>query len=205
VITIHVDGNPGNANLLGEREFGLMRDGVILLNLSRGHVVNIEALARAIGTGKVAGAALDVFPREPKDAAAPLMTPLQGLPNVLLTPHIGGSTEEAQESIAEFVSQKVIEYLRTGSTFTSVNFPKIALPHADEKQSHRLLHVHRNVPGVLSQINGIFAKNNVNVIGQYLRTNELIGYAIADVDRQYKPSLLGDLLRVDNTITVRIL
>ena len=205
VITIHVDGNPGNANLLGEREFGLMRDGVILLNLSRGHVVNIEALARAIGTGKVAGAALDVFPREPKDAAAPLMTPLQGLPNVLLTPHIGGSTEEAQESIAEFVSQKVIEYLRTGSTFTSVNFPKIALPHADEKQSHRLLHVHRNVPGVLSQINGIFAKNNVNVIGQYLRTNELIGYAIADVDRQYKPSLLDDLLRVDNTITVRIL
>lgn len=205
VVTIHVDGNPANKNLIDEREFALMNDGVFLLNLSRGHVVNIDALAENLRRGKVAGAALDVFPNEPTDADAPLLTPLRGLPNVLLTPHIGGSTEEAQESIADFVSHKLLEYLHTGSTFASVNFPKIALPKAAGTQSHRLLHVHQNVPGVLSQINGIFAKNNVNVLSQYLRTNEVIGYAIADVDREYTHSLYEDLRRVANTIKVRIL
>jgi D-3-phosphoglycerate dehydrogenase len=204
VITIHVDGNPANENLIDEEEFAMMNDGVLLLNLSRGHVVNIEALARNLKSGKVAGAAVDVFPDEPKDGKEPFCTPLQGLPNVLLTPHIGGSTEEAQENIAEFVSNKLVDYLNTGSTFTSVNFPRINLPRSDDSQTHRLLHVHHNVPGVLSQINGIFAKNNVNVLSQYLRTNELIGYAIADVDKEYKDSLFDDLLRVTHTIKVRI-
>ncbi len=204
VITIHVDGNPANKNLIGDREFELMKNGVFLLNLSRGHVVNIEALARNVQNGRVAGAALDVFPNEPRDGKEPLMTPLQGLPNVLLTPHIGGSTEEALENIAGFVSQKLLDYLQTGSTYTSVNFPKINLPKPDDSQTHRLLHVHQNVPGVLSEINGIFAKNNVNVVSQYLRTNELIGYAIADVDREYKESLFDDLQKVQKTIRVRI-
>lgn len=204
IITIHVDGNPANTNLIDEEEFELMNDGVILLNLSRGHVVNIEALAGNIKNGKVAGAAIDVFPNEPKDGKEPLLTPLQGLPNVLLTPHIGGSTQEAQENIAEFVSSKLLEYVHTGSTFTSVNFPKINLPKPEDSHSHRLLHVHQNVPGVLSDINGIFAKNNVNVLAQYLRTNELIGYAIADVDMKYKDSLFDDLRRVAHTIKVRI-
>ncbi len=204
VITLHVDGNPANANLVDEEEFALMRDGVLLLNLSRGHVVNVIALAKHLKSGKVAGAAIDVFPDEPKDTKEPFLTPLQGLPNVLLTPHIGGSTEEAQENIAEFVSDKLIEYVRTGSTFTSVNFPRINLPGADGSQAHRLLHVHHNVPGVLSQINGIFAKNNVNVLSQYLRTNELIGYAIADVDKEYKDSLFDDLRDVSHTIRLRI-
>ena len=204
VITIHVDGNPANVNLIDEEEFALMNDGVLLLNLSRGHVVNVQALARNLKTGKVAGAAVDVFPEEPKDGKEPFVTPLQGLPNVLLTPHIGGSTEEAQENIAEFVSDKLMDYVRTGSTFTSVNFPRINLPRADGSQTHRLLHVHHNVPGVLSQINGIFGKNNVNVISQYLRTNETIGYAIADVDKAYRDSLFDDLQKVLHTIRVRI-
>ncbi|RPH36075.1 phosphoglycerate dehydrogenase [bacterium] len=204
IITIHVDGDPANRNLVGEPEFALMKDGVILLNLSRGHVVNVEALAANIRSGKVAGAAVDVFPQEPKGAAEPFRSPLQNLPNVLLTPHIGGSTEEAQENIAEFVSNKLLDYVKTGSTFTSVNFPKIHLPRAGDGRSHRLLHVHQNVPGVLSEINGIFAKNDVNVLAQYLRTNELIGYAIADVDTKYKESLYDDLRRVSNTIRVRI-
>jgi D-3-phosphoglycerate dehydrogenase len=204
VITIHVDGNPANANLIDEEEFALMNDGVLLLNLSRGHVVNVEALAKNIKSGKVAGAAIDVFPDEPKDGKEPFVTPLQGLPNVLLTPHIGGSTEEAQENIAEFVSDKLVDYVSTGSTFTSVNFPRINLPRSDGSQTHRLLHIHHNVPGVLSQINGIFGKNNVNVISQYLRTNEQIGYAIADVDKEYKDSLFNDLQKVLHTIRVRI-
>jgi D-3-phosphoglycerate dehydrogenase / 2-oxoglutarate reductase len=205
IITIHVDGNPANTNLIDDIEFEVMNDGVIVLNLSRGHVVNVDALARNIKSGKVAGAAIDVFPKEPAHGNDPFTSPLQGLSNVILTPHIGGSTEEAQENIAHFVSSKLLEYVRTGSTYTSVNFPRISLPNSDGSQSHRLLHVHRNVPGVLSHINGIFAKNNVNVVSQYLRTNELIGYAIADVDKEYKDSLLDDLAKVDHTIKVRIL
>lgn len=205
IVTIHVDGNPANKNLIGEKEFRVMKDGVFLLNLSRGHVVSIDALTENLQSGKVAGAAIDVFPEEPKDGKEPFVSPLQGFPNVLLTPHIGGSTEEAQESIADFVSHKLVDYIRTGSTFTSVNFPKINLPKSEDDHSHRLLHVHQNVPGVLSQINGILGKNDVNVLSQYLRTNELIGYAIADVDRKYKASLFDDLRNVANTIKVRIL
>jgi D-3-phosphoglycerate dehydrogenase len=205
VVSIHVDGDRANANLIDEEELGVMKDGAIVLNLSRGHVVNIDALARNIRSGKISGAAVDVFPEEPKDAEEAFTSPLQNLPNVILTPHIGGSTEEAQENIAEFVSNKLLDYLKTGSTFTSVNFPKIHLPMAVGSQSHRLLHVHQNVPGVLSEINGIFAKNDVNVLAQYLRTNESIGYAIADVDMKYNGRLYDDLRRVSHTIRVRIL
>ncbi len=204
VITIHVDGNPANTNLIDAEEFDLMKDGVLVLNLSRGHVVNVGALAEAIRANKVGGAAVDVFPEEPQDARQPFQSPLQGLPNVLLTPHIGGSTEEAQENIAAFVSQKLLDYAATGSTFTSVNFPKISVPRPDGSPSHRLLHVHQNVPGVLSHINGILARNNVNVLSQFLRTNELIGYAVADVDTEYNDSLFDDLQRVPHTIKVRI-
>jgi D-3-phosphoglycerate dehydrogenase / 2-oxoglutarate reductase len=203
VITIHVDGDISNTNLIGENEFKIMKDGVIFLNLSRGFVVDIEALRKNIETGKIAGASLDVFPEEPKDSKEKFISPLQGLPNVLLTPHIGGSTEEAQCNIAEFVSNKLLEYVKTGSTFSSVNFPRIQLPSLSE--SHRLLHIHKNVPGVLSQINTIFAGNSVNVESQFLRTNELIGYVIADVDKNYKDSLLNDLKNVTQTIKLRLL
>lgn len=204
VVTLHVDGDPANTNLLDEEQFRLMKDGVVILNLSRGHVVNLDALRKYLENGKVAGAAIDVFPEEPHDGRAPFVTPLQNLPNVLLTPHIGGSTEEAQQNIAEFVSNKLLEYIATGNTYTSVNFPKVNAPKATDPQSHRLMHVHQNVPGVLSQINGIFAKNNVNVLSQYLRTNELIGYVVADVDRQYNDSLFKDLQQVNHTIKVRM-
>ncbi len=205
VITIHVDGNPANTNLIDEQEFGVMKSGALLLNLSRGHVVNIDALQRNLESGKVGGAAIDVFPEEPKDGKEKFVTPLQNLPNVLLTPHIGGSTEEAQENIAEFVSSKLLDYVQTGNTFASVNFPRINAAKPDDPETHRLLHVHANVPGVLSHINGIFAKNNVNVLSQYLRTNEHIGYVVADVDKEYHDSLFDDLQSVEHTIKVRIL
>lgn len=203
VITVHVDGNSSNVNLIGQREFELMKDGVILLNLSRGFVVEVEALKKNLESGKVSGAALDVFPDEPKAVDEKFVSPLQNMPNVLLTPHIGGSTEEAQQNIGEFVTHKLIEYARNGSTYASVNFPKIQLPSV--RDSHRLLHVHKNVPGVLSQINSIFAHSDVNVLSQFLRTNENIGYVIADVDTHYKDSLAEELKNVAHTIKVRVL
>ncbi|MGE5457972.1 MAG: phosphoglycerate dehydrogenase [Methanococcaceae archaeon] len=203
IVTVHVDGSPANKNLIGEREFELMKQGVIVLNLSRGFVIDIHALEKNILSGKVCGASVDVFPEEPKDSDEKFISALQNLPNVLLTPHIGGSTEEAQLNIGEFVSNKLLEYVYTGSTYTSVNFPKIQLPSVNN--SHRFLHVHKNVPGVLSQINTIFAKNSVNVVSQYLRTNEEIGYVIADVDMNYKDSFFSDLQKVEHTIKVRIL
>ena len=203
IITIHVDGNAVNRNLIGAGEFSKMKDGVIFLNLSRGFIVDIDAMAANIKNGKIAGAAVDVFPEEPRSPDDNFISPLQNLPNVLLTPHIGGNTEEAQYNIAEFVSNKLIEYIKTGSTFTSVNFPRIQLPSLTG--SHRLLHIHKNLPGVLSQINTIFARNSVNVESQFLRTNEKIGYVVTDVDKKYKDSLLEDLKNVDHTIKVRIL
>jgi len=203
IITIHVDGSEVNRNLIGANEFSKMKDGVIFLNLSRGFVVDLEAMAENIKNGKIAGASVDVFPEEPQSPEDKFFSPLQNLPNVLLTPHIGGSTEEAQNNIAEFVSNKVIEYFKTGSTFTSVNLPRIQLPALSG--SHRLLHIHKNLPGVLSQINSIFAQNSVNVESQFLRTNEKIGYVVTDVDKKYKDSLLEDLKNVDHTIKVRIL
>ena len=204
VVTVHVDGSPANTNLIGAPELALMKPGACLLNLSRGHVVDIDALAAAIRSGRIAGAAVDVFPAEPHDGREPFVTPLQGLSNVLLTPHIGGSTEEAQENIAEFVTGKLLDYVANGTTATSVNFPRIIAPRTDGSPSRRLLHIHRNVPGVLSQINGIFGKNNVNVLTQFLRTNELIGYVLADVDAHYQDALFDDLLKVEHTIRVRI-
>jgi D-3-phosphoglycerate dehydrogenase len=203
IITVHVDGNAANRNLIGAGEFSKMKNGVIFLNLSRGFIVDLEAMAANIKNGKIAGAAVDVFPEEPRSPDDKFFSPLQNLPNVLLTPHIGGNTEEAQYNIAEFVSNKLIEYFKTGSTFTSVNFPRIQLPSLTG--SHRLLHIHKNLPGVLSQINTIFARNSVNVESQFLRTNENIGYVVTDVDKKYKDSLLEDLKNVDHTIKVRIL
>jgi D-3-phosphoglycerate dehydrogenase len=205
IVTIHVDGSPANTNLIGAREIGLMKDGVLLLNLSRGHVVDLEALAAAIRSGKVGGAAIDVFPDEPQSAEHPFESPLRGMPNVLLTPHIGGSTEEAQENIALFVSQKLLDYVTTGNTFASVNFPRINLPPTEDPKTRRLLHVHQNVPGVLSHINGILGNNNVNVVSQALRTNELIGYAIVDMDSEYRDALFSELQQVPHSIRVRIL
>lgn len=203
VVTIHVDGSPENTNIIGEKELAQMKDNSILINLSRGHVVDLDALHKYVASGKIAGVALDVFPKEPAGNEKTFSSPFQNMPNVLLTPHIGGSTEEAQLNIGEFVSSKLAEYMLAGSTFSAVNFPRIQLPAV--KNTHRLLHIHKNVPGVLSQLNTIFAQNSVNVISQYLRTDENIGYVIADVDKEYNDSLSHDLNHVSNTIRVRIL
>ena len=203
VITVHVDGNPRNNNLIGENEFSKMKDNVIFINSSRGSVVNLQALTSSIKKNKVRGAAIDVFPHEPKGNDEQFVSELQNLPNVILTPHIGGSTEEAQKNIGVFVTEKIIDYINNGNTYLSVNIPQIQLPQM--KQAHRLLHLHHNVPGILAQINGILAKNNINILGQYLKTNEQIGYVITDVNKKYDVKVLEELKKIPNTIRFRVL
>jgi len=203
VISMHVDGRKENTNLIGKREFDLMKDGVIFMNLSRGHVVDIEALADAVKSGKVAGASVDVFPKEPKTNDESFESALRGLPNVILSPHIGGSTEEAQENIGHFVPSKLLEFMNNGSSYGSVNFPEVQLPKL--KDSHRLLHIHANVPGVLAKLNNIFAKNNINITGQYLKTNEKIGYVIVDIAKGYTEEFIQEVKEVEGTIRFRML
>ena len=203
VVSVHVDGNPENQNLIGKNEFRIMKSGVIFLNASRGFVVDIQALSKYIKEGKIGGVAVDVFPNEPKNKGDRFISELQNLPNVILTPHIGGSTEEAQKNIGEFVSHKIIDYINTGNTTLSVNFPNVQLPIL--YNSHRLLHIHKNVPGILAQINNILAKNNINIEGQYLKTNEEIGYVITDINKKYNHAVLEELKRIKNTIRFRIL
>jgi len=203
VVSVHVDGNPENQNLIGKNEFRIMKSGVIFLNASRGFVVDIQALSKYIKEGKIGGVAVDVFPNEPKNKGDRFISELQNLPNVILTPHIGGSTEEAQKNIGEFVSHKIIDYINTGNTTLSVNFPNVQLPIL--YNSHRLLHIHKNVPGILAQINNILAKNNINIEGQYLKTNEEIGYVITDINKRHNHSFLVELKNIKNTIRSRIL
>jgi D-3-phosphoglycerate dehydrogenase / 2-oxoglutarate reductase len=203
VISVHVDGRKSNANILGEKEFAQMKDGVIFLNLSRGHVVEIPALAAAVKSGKVAGAAVDVFPYEPKTNDEEFVNELRGLKNVILTPHIGGSTEEAQANIGEFVPNKLLQYINTGSTYGAVNFPELQLPLLEN--AHRLLHIHENVPGILAKINTIFADHNVNIVGQYLKTTDKIGYVITDISKDYSKELVEALKNIPNTIKFRML
>lgn len=203
VVSLHVDGRPENKNLIGAREFELMKDGVIFLNLSRGHVVNIEALEKNLSSGKIRGAGIDVFPEEPKTNQESFESLLRNHENVILTPHIGGSTLEAQENIGNFVPGKIMEYINTGSTTNSVNFPNLQLPMLEN--AHRLIHIHYNSPGVLAQINNILASHNTNIVGQYLKTNETIGYVITDIDKQYDKAVIQDLKAIQGTIRFRIL
>ena len=203
VVSIHVDGRPSNTNLIGRPEFDLMKKGVVFLNLSRGHIVDLDALIRNVKNGKVAGAAVDVFPEEPVDNREKFVCALRGLPNVILTPHIGGSTAEAQRNIAEYVSRRLMQYVNNGSSFGSVNFPQIELSAVHH--AHRLLHIHRNVPGILAQINGILARSKINILGQYLKTNERIGYVITDVNRKYDKTVIDELKSVPETIKFRVL
>lgn len=203
VVTLHVDGRPQNKNVIDAHAFEHMKDGVVFLNLSRGSIVDIKALRDNIQSGKVRGAAIDVFPKEPKSNDEEFMSELRGLPNVILTPHIGGSTLEAQENIADFVPNKIIEYVNTGSTTNSVNFPNVQLPLLHN--AHRLMHIHMNVPGVLAKISKILAEHNINVVGQYLKTNETIGYVIIDIDKAYEDTIIQALKNIDNTIRFRVL
>lgn len=201
VVSLHIDGRKENTNLITEREFDLMKDGVIFLNLARGFVVDIPSLVNALKSGKVAGAGVDVFPEEPKTNSDPFVSELMGLENVILSPHIGGSTEEAQEMIGHYVPERLLEYINNGSSTGSVNFPEVQLPVLVD--SHRLLHVHQNVPGIMAKLNNIFAKYDINVGGQYLKTNEKIGYVIVDLAYTYSPAFLEELREIPNTIKFR--
>jgi D-3-phosphoglycerate dehydrogenase len=203
VVSLHIDGRKENANLIGAKEFAQMKDGVIFLNLARGFVVDIPALVNALKSGKIAGAGVDVFPEEPKTNKDPFSSELMGLENVLLSPHVGGSTEEAQEMIGHYVPERLLEYINNGSTTGSVNFPEVQLPILGHDESHRLLHIHNNVPGIMAKINSLLAKHDINVSGQYLKTNETIGYVIVDVNRSYSPEFLEEVREVSNTIKFR--
>ncbi|HVZ17101.1 MAG TPA: phosphoglycerate dehydrogenase [Terriglobales bacterium] len=201
VVTLHIDGRAGNRNFFGREEFAAMKDGACFLNLSRGFVVDHEALAEALKSGKLQGASVDVFPHEPENSEQ-FKSPLQGLPNVILTPHIGGSTEEAQQNIGSFVSSRLIDYLRTGSTMLSVNFPQCQLEYT--QGAHRLMHLHRNVPGMLLHINEILAKRSINIERQVLDTRGQVGYAIYDINRGFDAELVEELQRIPHTIRVRV-
>jgi D-3-phosphoglycerate dehydrogenase len=203
VVSLHVDGDLSNRGFFGEKEIGQMRDGAVLLNLSRGFVVDVKALAKAMRSGKLRGAAVDVFPKEPARNDEPFVTELQGLPNVILTPHVGGSTAEAQADIASYVPDKLISYINTGNSSMSVNFPHIQLPI--QHSVHRLLHIHRNVPGILAQINQVLSAHGCNIEGQYLKTNEKIGYVITDIDKKYDTEVIKALRGIENTIKFRVL
>ncbi len=201
VITLHVDGKSQNQDLFGEEEFRAMKPGACLINLSRGFVVDHEALAGHLKSGRLSGAAVDVFPKEP-ESGANFVSPLRGLPNVILTPHIGGSTEEAQQNIGQFVSSRMIEYYKTGSSLLSVNLPQCHLEY--EPGTHRLLHIHHNIPGILRAINDILADRGINIDRQVLDTRGPIGYAIYDINRACDDELLAKLRSVPQTIRVRV-
>jgi D-3-phosphoglycerate dehydrogenase len=201
VVTLHVDGKPQNQNLFGEEEFQAMKPGACLINLSRGMVVDHLALARHLKSGKLAGAAIDVFPQEPESGGA-FASPLQGLANVILTPHVGGSTEEAQQNIGQFVSAKMIDYFRSGNSLMSVNLPHCHLDY--EPGSHRLMHIHHNVPGILRAINDILADRAINIERQVLDTRGNLGYAIYDINQSCDDELLAKLRSVPHTIRVRV-
>jgi D-3-phosphoglycerate dehydrogenase / 2-oxoglutarate reductase len=205
VVSLHVPETPATANMIGARELGRMKEGACLVNNSRGTVVDLDALARALRDGHLAGAAVDVFPVEPASNTDRFVAPLQGLPNVILTPHVGGSTEEAQDRIGGEVARKLIDYSDVGSTFGAVNFPQVQLPA--RPTGTRFIHVHRNVPGVLRQVNDAVARHGINILAQYLQTDPEVGYVVLETDvvGGEGEGLLADLRDVEGTIRVRVL
>lgn len=202
-VSLHADGRSENEGMFGASEFAAMKEGAYFLNLARGRLVDLAALREAVSTGRLGGAAVDVFPKEPASNGDGFSCGLEGLPNVILTPHIGGSTAEAQKNIAEFVARKLIDYVNTGSTVGCVNLPQVQV--APVQGGHRFLHIHQNVPGVMAQINRILASASCNVLGQSLKTNEMVGYVISDVDREYDSSLIDELKGISETIRFRVL
>jgi D-3-phosphoglycerate dehydrogenase len=203
VISLHIDGRPDNNGLIKAEELSWLKKGAIFLNLARGKVVDVAALKSAIDSGRIRGAGVDVFPVEPMSNEDEFISELRGASNTILTPHIGGSTLEAQRNIADYVPAKIIDYVNTGSTSVSVNFPNIVLPSL--KNAHRFIHIHHNEPGILAKINQILADHNLNVVGQYLKTNEVIGYVITDIDKNYDEEVVKDLKKIEATIRFRVL
>jgi D-3-phosphoglycerate dehydrogenase len=203
IISLHVPETSATKNLINKDVLKQFKQGSILINYARGEVVDLDALAAALKSKHISGAAIDVYPWEPEKNGDTFETPLQGLSNVILTPHIGGSTEEAQENIGEDVSIKLYQYLERGVSNGSLSIPTISLPPVDG--AHRILHIHNNVPGVLSAINTVMSKNKINIVGQYLKTNDEIGYVVLDVDSKLSKTALALLKEVKETIRVRLL
>ena len=205
VVSLHVPETPATANMIGAREIALMKEGAYLINNSRGTVVDLDAVATALRDGHLAGAAVDVFPVEPASNVDRFVSPLQNLPNVILTPHIGGSTEEAQDRIGGEVARKLIDYSDVGSTLGAVNFPQVQMPA--RPTGTRFIHVHRNIPGVLGQVNEAVSRHGINILAQYLQTDPEVGYVVLETDvvGGEGEALLADLRAVDGTIRVRVL
>jgi len=202
VVSLHIDDNKANKDFFNKAAFEAMKHGALLVNLSRGFVVNIEALVSALKSGQIGGAAVDVYPEEPISNGA-FVTALQGMENVILTPHIGGSTEEAQRDIANFVPNKIMEYMNSGNTVDAVNFPNIRLPK--QQNAHRFLHIHKNVPGIMAKINEVLASFDMNISGQFLSTDAEVGYVISDLDKDYNKEVIKALKEIPNTIKFRVL
>ena len=203
IVTLHVPDLPSTRNLMDQERISQMKPKSILINASRGTVVDIDALTKALEEKHLLGTAIDVFPVEPKSNNDEFISPLRGFDNAILTPHIGGSTQEARENIGVEVAEKLVRYSDNGSTLTSVNFPEVALP--PHPNHHRLLHVHENRPGVLSAINSVFAENDINIGSQFLQTSDKIGYVVIDVDRDYSDMALQKLSKIEGTIRCRVL
>ena len=203
VISLHVPENRATQNMIGAEQLEQMKPGGILINASRGTVVDINALAARLEDGSLGGAGIDVFPVEPRSNDDEFISPLRRFDNTFLTPHIGGSTIEAQENIGMEVAEKLAHYSDNGTSTSSVNFPEVALP--EHAGSHRLLHIHHNVPGIMSAINGVFSENNLNVSAQFLQTNEAVGYVVIDTDAEYSDLALGKLASIEGTIRSRVL
>lgn len=203
IISLHVPELPSTKNLINKNILKYFKKGSILINYARGEVVDLDALAKAMTEGLLGGAAIDVFPWEPEKNGDKFISPLQGLSNVLLTPHIGGSTQEAQQNIGDDVSSKLFNYLEKGVSYGSHTVPALSLP--PQEGTHRILHIHNNVPGVLSEINTQLSKHKINILGQYLKTNEAIGYVVLDVDKGLSKNALELLKKVKETIKVRML
>ena len=202
IISVHFDGRASNKNLISDKEFDLMKPGVIFLNLSRGSVVDYDALRRAVLSGKVGGAGIDVFPSEPKSNAEPFVSVLQGLPNVILTPHIAGSTIEAQRNIANYVSERLLKFLANGETLGSVSLPDLYLPPITKGM--RILHIHHNVPGIVANVSSIFARHGVNIVGQSLKTRDQVGYLVTEISDRIEDEVLQEIREVDETIKLRV-
>ena len=202
VVSLHIDDNKANKDFFNKAAFDAMKHGALLVNLSRGFVVNIEALVSALKSGQIGGAAVDVYPEEPISNGA-FVTALQGMENVILTPHIGGSTEEAQRDIANFVPNKIMEYMNSGNTVDAVNFPNIRLPK--QQNAHRFLHINKNVPGIMAKINEVLASFDMNISGQFLSTDAEVGYVISDLDKDYNKEVIKALKEIPNTIKFRVL
>ena len=203
VVSLHVDEKESNKNLINAEAFEYMKPGAVFLNLSSGNVVEIEALTANLKNGNISGAAIDVFPNEASNSQEEFISELRGLPNVILTPHIAGNTQEAEQHISHFVARKIIQYINTGTTYGSINLPEIQLPEL--QSAHRIMHIHENVKGILAQINTILSEYDNNILGQYLKTNETLGYVITDIDNFHNKELEKKLKKIPNTIRYRIL